>query len=142
MPTHDSIESMVQTYAQQAVTEATGLQAGLDFSEESVIELESILARLADELRSQSPERDIGEICKTWGCYLGEVVRQRFGGEWSIETYPGKQFATLTLSVGGSKLFPSMKVHRRLTEGENDNVWKFYQLVKARLEASPGGKVQ
>jgi hypothetical protein len=82
------------------------------------------------------------EICKMWGSYLGEVVRRRFGGEWAIETYPGKQFATLTLSVGGNKLFPTMKVHRRLTQGQDDNVWSFYKMVKARLESVPGGRIQ
>jgi hypothetical protein len=27
-----------------------------------------------------------------------------------------------------------MKIHRRLTEGEADNVWSFYKMVKAKLE--------
>jgi len=36
--------------------------------------------------------------------------------------------------VAGNKLFPSMKIHRRLTEGEADNVWSFYKMVKAKLE--------
>src|SRR5260370_18559186 len=67
-------------------------------------------------------------MCKMWGSYLGEVVRRRFGGEWSVETYPGKQFATLTLSVGANKLFPTMKIHRRLTQGEDDSVWSFYKM--------------
>jgi hypothetical protein len=70
------------------------------------------------------------------------VVRRRFGGEWSIETYPGKQFATLTLSINGNKIFPSMKVHRRLAQGSSENVWSFYKMIKAKLEAMPGGKVQ
>jgi hypothetical protein len=143
MQTHNSIESMVKAYAQQAVALAAEFKSTLDFSENSVMEVEAILAQLAREMPAQKPStEDVGELCKTWGCYLGEVVRLRFGGEWSIETYPGKQFATLTLNVGGSKLFPSMKVHRRLTEGESDNIWAFYRMVKTRLEASPGGKVQ
>jgi hypothetical protein len=28
-----------------------------------------------------------------------------------------------------------MKIHRRLTSGEADNVWTFYKMVKAKLEA-------
>jgi hypothetical protein len=36
--------------------------------------------------------------------------------------------------VAGNKLFPSMKIHRRLTEGDADNVWTFYKMVKAKLE--------
>jgi hypothetical protein len=140
---HDSIDSLVQAYAREAVAMAGEFRVTLDFTENSVMEVETILARLAREMPAQQPSsEDVGELCKMWGSYLGEVVRLRFGGEWTIETYPGKDFATLTLNVGGSKLFPSLKVHRRLTEGESDNVWAFYRMVKTRLESSPGGKLQ
>lgn len=136
--THDSVTAMAESYAQKAVAAARTLNAQLDFSEASLMALETILDRAATQPEGQ----DLNENCKMWGSYLGEVVRRRFGGDWSIETYPGKQFATLTLSVQGSKLFPSMKIHRRLTAGEADNVWSFYQMIKARLESQPGGKVQ
>lgn len=121
---------MARAYAEQAVASAREFNAQLDFSENSLMELETILAQLA----RNAPGDDLSETCKTWGSYLGEVVRRRFGGEWSIETYPGKQFATLTLNVNGNKLFPSIKVHRRLTEGDGENVWEFYRMVKAKLE--------
>ena len=141
--THDSVESMIQAYSQAAVEMAREFKATLDYTENSVMEIEAILAQFAQDLaRSQPPADEMDEMCKLWGCYLGEVVRRRFGGEWGIETYPGKEFATLTLNVGGNKLFPSMKIHRRLTAGENDNVWTFYKMVKIKLESAPGGKVQ
>lgn len=135
MPEHASLDSMVKSYAEQAVALAHEFHAQLDFSENSLMEVETILARLSREMPQSKPSSDdVSEICKVWGSYLGEVVRRRFGGDWSIETYPGKQFATLTLTVNGNKLFPSMKVHRRLTEGGADNVWVFYKMVKTRLE--------
>jgi hypothetical protein len=135
METHDSVESMTQAYAQKAVIIAREFNARLDYSENSLMELESILGQLALDLPPGGPSTDeLTEMCKMWGCYFGEVVRRRFGGDWSIDTYPGKQFATLTLTVAGNKLFPSMKIHRRLTEGEADNVWSFYKMVKAKLE--------
>jgi len=34
-----------------------------------------------------------------------------------------------------------MKIHRRLTEGEADNVWSFYKMVKAKLEPAHGPSV-
>ena len=34
-----------------------------------------------------------------------------------------------------------MKIHRRLTSGEADNVWTFYKMVKVKLE-SVAGKIQ
>jgi hypothetical protein len=143
MDTHDSVSAMADAYAERAVAIARDFNARLDYSENSLMELEGILAQLALDLPPGGPSSDdLTEMCKLWGSYFGEVVRRRFGGDWSIETYPGKQFATLTLSVAGNKLFPSMKIHRRLTAGETDNVWSFYKMVKAKLEAVPGAKVQ
>jgi hypothetical protein len=143
MDNHDSVATMAGAYAEKAVLIARDFQANLDYSENSLMEVETILAQLSQELPGARPaDQDVTEICKMWGSYFGEVVRRRFGGEWGIETYPGKQFATLTLTVGGGKLFPSMKIHRRLTEGDGDNLWSFYKMVKARLETVPGGKVQ
>jgi hypothetical protein len=138
MQSHESVTDMVKAYADQAVKTANGFHVPLDYTEKSLLELEGLLGRVA----AQAPADSLEEACKMWGSYLGEVVRRRFGGEWAIETYPGKPFATLTLSVGGNKLFPTMKVHRRLTQGRDDNVWSFYTMVKARLEAVPGGKIQ
>jgi hypothetical protein len=140
--THDSVSALAAAYAQKAVEAARGFTAQLDFSENSIIELETILDQLARNNTAHSAADDLTETCKTWGSYFGEVVRRRFGGEWSIETYPGKQFATLTLSINGNKIFPSMKVHRRLAQGASENVWSFYKMVKAKLESMPGGKVQ
>jgi hypothetical protein len=143
MPNHDSVDAMVIAYATQAIALAREFNAQLDYSENSLMEVETILDGLSREMPASKPsDDDVSELCKVWGSYLGEVVRRRFGGEWSIETYPGKQFATLTLQVNGNKLFPSIKVHRRLTEGESDNVWSFYRMVKTRLESTPGGKTQ
>ncbi len=134
---------MAAVYAEKAVALAREFKARLDYSENSLMEVETILAQLSRELPTAQPAtEDLTEICKMWGSYFGEVVRRRFGGEWSIETYPGKQFATLTLNVGGRKLFPSMKIHRRLTEGEAEDVWSFYKMIKSRLESAPGGTVQ
>jgi hypothetical protein len=136
MPEHGSVDAMVLSYADQAVALAREFHAQLDYSEHSVMEVETILAGLAQDMPASKPsDDDVSEICKVWGSYLGEVVRRRFGGQWTIETYPGKQFATLTLNLNGNKLFPSIKVHRRLTEGENDNLWTFYQMVKEKLLA-------
>src|SRR5437588_8875313 len=143
METHESVSAMTDAYAQKAVIIAREFSAKLDYSENSLMELEAIVAQLALDLPAGGARGDeLTEMCKMWGSYFGEVVRRRFGGDWSIDTYPGKQFATLTLTVAGNKLFPSMKVHRLLTEGEIDNLWTFYKMVKEKLEALPGAKVQ
>lgn len=141
MEIHDSVNAMAGAFAEKAVRKALEFNTQLDYSENSLMDVEIILAELAAKSSAASGD-EVGEICKTWGCYLGEVVRRRFGGEWSVETYPGKQFATLTLSVGANKLFPTMKIHRRLTQGEDDSIWSFYKMVKVKLESSAGARVQ
>jgi len=142
METHESVDAMVASYAEKAVAAGHTYSSKLDYSEDSIQTVEKILAQVAHELPGKSAPDDLSELCKMWGSYLGEVVRRRFGGEWTIETYPGRQFATLTLNIKGNRLFPSMKVHRRLTEGENENVWSFYKMIKTKLEPAPGGNIQ
>ncbi len=142
MDTHSSVSAMATSYAEQAVVIAREFNTTLDYSENSLMELEAIVAQLALDLPNGAPAEELTEMCKMWGSYFGEVVRRRFGGDWSIDTYPGKQFATLTLTIAGNKLFPSMKVHRRLTHGDADNLWNFYKMVKTRVVAVPGGDVQ
>jgi hypothetical protein len=132
----ETVDAMVDAYAERAVAEASEFNCLLDFSQESIRELEAFLERRSHEIA----ERDATESCKTWGSYLGEVVRRRFGGTWTIETYPGKEFATLTLTVRGSRLFPTIKVHRRLTQGKQENIWDFYQMVASRLESVAGSR--
>lgn len=148
---HDTIDEMMQEYAESAIELARDFNVLLDYSEQSLQGLERILGQLSEEhrifLRNHPEARNASQVdeqmvmmCKLWGGYLGEVVRRRWGGEWAMETYPGANFATLTLNVHGSKLFPSMKIYRRLTEGEADNIWTFYQKVRDKLMSPPSAK--
>lgn len=145
---HDTLDEMMQEYAESAVELARDFGVLLDYSEQSIAGLEKILGQLSDEHRaflSANPASASNEtvdeqmimMTKLWGGYLGEVVRRRWGGEWTMETYPGANFATLTLNVRGAKLFPSMKIYRRLTEGTGDDIAAFYAHVRQKLEASP-----
>ena len=137
------ISAMMRALADEAVKMGReGFETELDFSEASLQKVEQILSQLSKEMPENAGETDIDEMSKVWGGYLGEVMRRRWGGEWTIDYYPGGQYLIITLNVNGSKLFPSMKVNRRLTEGPQENVWDFYRTVKTRLEAKPGGRVQ
>jgi hypothetical protein len=129
---------MVLSYAEQAVALGMNFKAKLDYSERSLAEVERILDHLAGEMPTQKPSTAaVAEMCKLWGCYLGEVVRRRWGGEWAVETYPGAEFATLALNVRGAKLFPSLKIDRRLTLGAGESIEQFFEMMKGRLTDSP-----
>ena len=128
---------MMQQYAARAVQVAGQRKLQLDYSEQSLEKVEALLTEFSSS-NSENPD----ELSRLWGGYFGEVVRRRFGGEWTIEKYPAGDFLIITLNVNGARLYPAMKVHRRLTNGEGENLWNFYQDVRKKLLALPGAKVQ
>lgn len=121
--------AMMEGYAQAAAELArTEFQRKLDFSSESVDVLDEILVVV-----SESPEKDLDFEVRLWGSYLGEVLRRRYAGGWEMTQYPGGTVAVPAVDVRGSRLFPLMKVYRRLTAGEEEDLSSFYAMVVERL---------
>jgi hypothetical protein len=103
-------------------------QQKLDFTSESIDSLDEILVQVGE-----SPELDLDFEVRLWGSYLGEVLRRRYVGAWEMTQYPGGVVAVPAVEVRGSRLFPLMKVYRRLTVGEEDDLRAFYTMVTERL---------
>ena len=125
-----SLAEMMSAYAEEAVRLAwKDHRQRLDLSESSVDVLEQILdGQSAEDLEFQT---------RLWGSYFGEVIRRRFAGEWELGQYPGGGVAAVpTLVVQGGRLYPLMKVYRRLTLGAAENLPAFYKMVSARLQES------
>lgn len=116
-------------YAQAAVEVARNdFQQKLDYTADSINALDEILVLL-----SESPEIDLDYESRLWGSYLGEVLRLRYAGSWEMTQYPGAAHAAPAVDVRGSRLFPLMKVYRRLTIGEEEDLRSFYTMVTERL---------
>jgi hypothetical protein len=126
-----SLAEMMSAYAEEAVRVAwNDHRQRLDLSEASVDQLEQILD-------GQSAE-DLDFQTRLWGSYFGEVIRRRYNGEWELSQYPGGGVAVVpTLLIRGSRLYPLLKVYRRLTLGEAENLSAFYKMVAARLGQPP-----
>jgi hypothetical protein len=121
--------SMMEGYAKAAVESArTDYRRILDFSAESIETLDEILVVV-----SESPDHDVDYEVRLWGAYLGEIIRQRYAGGWEMTQYPGGTVAVPAVDVRGSRLFPLMKVYRRLTMGEEEDLRSFYAMVTERL---------
>lgn len=124
-----TLEAMMQGYAQAATDVARkDFRRELDFSGESIERLDEILM-----LVGEAPELDIDFEVRLWGSYLGEVLRRRYAGNWEMTRYPGGDMAVPAVEVRGSRLFPLMKVYRRLTEGEEEDLATFFSMVTDRL---------
>ena len=127
--TYSDLGAMMEGYAQAAVECARReFKQKLDFTAESIDGLDEILV-----LVGESPELDVDFEARLWGSYLGEVLRQRYAGSWEMTQYPGGMVAVPAVDVRGSRLFPLMKVYRRLTVGEEDDLRAFYAMVTERL---------
>jgi hypothetical protein len=125
-----SLGEMMGAYAEEAVRLAwRDHRQRLDLSESSIDVLEQILeGQSAEDLESQT---------RLWGSYFGEVIRRRFAGEWELAQYPGGGVSAVpTLVVQGGRLYPLMKVYRRLTLGASENLPAFYKMVSTRLQES------
>ncbi len=121
--------AMMEGYARAAAARGESeFHQKLDFSAESIDGLDEILA-----LVGESPELDLDFEVRLWGSYLGEVLRRRYAGSWEMTQYPGGVAAVPAIEVRASRLFPLMKVYRRLTVGEEEDLRAFYAMVTERL---------
>ena len=122
---------MMSAYAEEAVRLAwNDHRRRLDLSESSVDLLEQILAgQAAEDLEFQT---------RLWGSYFGEVIRGRFAGESEFAPCPGGGCLFPHCWFAAPAFIPLIKVYRRLTLGEGENLSTFYKMVSARLgEPSP-----
>ena len=133
---------MMEGYAAEAVRLGADFGVALDYSDASVQDLERILAELSEKLEKLLPsasatndtaQAQLDVTARVWGGYFGETIRRLWGGEWGVETYPGSVAPVISVDIGRAKLFPVMKVYRRLTQGGAENVWDFYQMVREKL---------
>lgn len=133
---HDSLAAMMEAYAEEAVQmAASDYRQKLDYSEASIERLETVLSAL-----TPAAAADLEWLTMLWGSYFGEVLRRRYEAAWVMTEYPVRETTDAPLSVpaievSGSKLYPLMKVHRRLTIGAAEGLPGFYVLVKQRLAA-------
>jgi hypothetical protein len=122
-----SIDEMMRAYSGEAMVIARGRhQRVLNYAAASVATLEALLdEQAATDLDFQS---------RLWGSYFGEVLRRRWDGQWLLAPYPGQTESVVpTLDVRGSRLWPTMKVYRRLTLGGAESLVSFYAMVEQRL---------
>ena len=126
---YPDLGSMMEGYASAAVDLARReFKQRLDFTSDSIDGLDEILV-----LVGESPELDVDFEARLWGSYLGEVMRRRYAGSWEMTQYPGGVVAVPSVDVRGSRLFPLMKVYRRLTVGEEEDLRAFFTMVTERL---------
>jgi hypothetical protein len=133
-----TVTDMMVAYAQDAVDHAQSSGVALDYSVDSIRSVEDILGKLhatlprgfwAKLLGKGPTQQDVDQVCKMYGGYVGEVLRKSGGGEWMVDTeiVPGQN--TICLRNGDQRIWPVAKVYKRITNGDEDSVWAYGQVV-------------
>lgn len=143
----------MQAIAEDAVRVAEEqFRTKLDFSGDSIAALEEILETLRASFPndheghlalSHKTQHQISVASSLFGAYLGEVLRQQFGGEWVVEQAPDSP--VVALKLGNELLFPPTRVFQRLLEGAPQSVWGYHQFAAHTLrqgQASAANLVQ
>ena len=140
MTPEPTVNDMMEAYALDAIDHARrAFERKLDFSAESVEQVEAILTEMYDLkkpkgflsrlLRATPSEEVLWTFSKMYGAYVGEVLRRLGGGEWYLdeEVVPGQR--TIGLRKNDHRVWPPSKVGKRLFNGPEDNVWHYFQIV-------------
>jgi hypothetical protein len=121
---------MMAEYAQDAVDMARDkFKIDLDYSLESIDSLDLILQAQFASLptgwqllyRRRPSKRKLRMLSKTWGGYLGEVIRRRWGGQW-LQPADGPFKGGVTLVVQATMLSPIAHAYKQLINGVEASV--------------------
>lgn len=99
----------------------------LDFSVESVEIVERILGDIhqANSAKPLSDSELEGQVIR-WASYLGETAKRIRAGRWQRDSTLGKDTFPVQFDEQNA-IFPIAWVHKRITNGEEDNVkFKFH----------------
>lgn len=133
--TETTINDMMTAYAEDAVDFASrNFGVSLDYTPESIQQVEAMAERLRnawpkgfiEKIFSKGPtDDDVQVVCKMLGGYIGEVYRRSKGGEWAIN----EEYRAIGVILGKTWMFPPAKVHKRLTNGAEDNLWSYFKVM-------------
>jgi hypothetical protein len=132
-----TVSDMMVAYAQDAVDHAKSVGVSLDYSPDSIRQVEGVLEKLCAAIprglsrliRRRPSAEDMATMAKMYGGYIGEVVRRTAGGEWMLDTEIVPGHTVISLRKGEQRIFPPSKVEKRLANGPEDNVWFYYQVL-------------
>lgn len=102
----------------------------LDFSDSSLDAIERILSALHTRHKAEASEENATVESQMWGAYLGEVIRRRFGGQWSMAADGRYQ-----LALAGWTAYPVDKVRKRIIDGSMDNVRVYFGAIPKAMQS-------
>lgn len=100
---------------------------GLDFSMAGLSELDEAAGNVDVFLRGGASPENVAMLTKTWGAYLGEVIRRDADAEW-VES--DNEHQALLKTASGELVSPHEQIRQRLTEGAAHDLAGFAERAK------------
>jgi hypothetical protein len=105
----------------------------LDYSEESLEDLDKLVANLWPAPISE--EEALEAIVSNWGAYLGRVILEHVGGEWTFRQ--DLEHASIFFPRTGMEVYPLHKVRKRFMLGAQESFSEFYEAIVRELDEAP-----
>ena len=133
--TNDKWATYAKKMCATAIKYAQEFDKKLDFSENSIADLEEILDWYSNDISISNPtENQIWSIAIIFGSYLGETLLKnglsQKGFAWGKEA---SSKVPLLMKDDGSYITPNDKVYKRLVNGNADSVASFYRFAATEI---------
>jgi hypothetical protein len=130
------LKARMQDFAKQAVaTAANEHQIKLDYSANSIAEIDTILERLYCRHRNEPiQEKELSRIVLTWGAYVGTTLIKHHGGDWHVDSVTAgvNTYPILFMKTNGSsehaktsklaEAIPVIWCLKRIRHGKSESV--------------------
>ena len=101
----------------------------LDWSDDSVQQVERIAAVLHDEYEKAPPsDEQTAPFYKMLGSNIREVFRRNYGAKWGWVAVQGNRFPGMQRKPD-SLFWPWGKALNRIVNGPEDNLWHYYRVL-------------
>jgi hypothetical protein len=132
-PKFTSTEQFVALLAAEAVKDASeNNQITLDYSPDSIKQVEEILGKLHDSYVRNPKSISVSGLASAYGAYIGEVIRRSEpNAHWLQDDQMGEKTYPIVWGPSGKRhSYPMGWCARRITDGDVDNVWIKYRMLK------------
>lgn len=137
-PTFNNADDMMVYFANEAARWVKkDRNINLDYSVDSAKIVEEELARISSDVDRANPQAGTFGLAMGYGAYVGEVIRRRHGGSWAMDHPLGGPRSYPLTTGSNSTVFPVGWCWKRLTVGEEDNVYHKVLLFSGSNGSNP-----
>jgi hypothetical protein len=111
-----------------AIRDAKNRNIKLDFSNESIEEVENILSAVHDEYNKTKSDKNLNDIALEYSAYIITVIEKNFEKGKLVRNDPVFGEDSYTFYWRGGAYYIYGWCLKRIIEGEEDNIWLKYKL--------------